>query len=198
MKTSKLIKRFRPELVRRYGREEATSLIDRGQLEYNRLLMEYAHLPDGVMWHAKRAIIPMVSIYRQLHIEHPKEALEIAEIVMKRRAESAGRRLDLLLHIPGAKKLTMKVLPWFVNRLYGQYKGFRLKFLERSEQAMSADITRCPYQVLTARMRCPELCAVFCHSDDYAYGNLSGIRFIRSGTLGTGADKCDFRVERVQ
>lgn len=40
---------------------------------------------------------------------------------------------------------------------------------------------------------CPELCTVFCQSDITAFsGYEPKIRFERAGTLGEGADCCDF------
>ena len=196
MKTSRVISRFRGELTRRYGREEAVTMIDGAQLEYNRALMEYCHLPDGVFWHGKKTIFPMACIYHQLHLNHPKEALEVTETVMRRRSESIGRFLNVLMAIPGMKSLAMKLLPRFINRYFGPNNGFEVR-LAREPDAFYADFTKCPYQVLTARMRCPELCAVFCRSDEYAYGALRGLRFTRTQTLGTGGEKCDFCIRRA-
>ena len=54
------------------------------------------------------------------------------------------------------------------------------------------DITQCPYNRYFAELGCPELTKIFCGNDDRVYGDLPGLEFIRTGTLGRGADKCDF------
>jgi len=48
---------------------------------------------------------------------------------------------------------------------------------------------------LTKKYGCPELCTVFCENDDISFrGLMPKIRFERKGTLGQGADKCDFHL----
>ena len=39
-----------------------------------------------------------------------------------------------------------------------------------------------------------ELTKIFCENDERIYGRLKGVKFIRTGTIGTGAEKCDFCV----
>ncbi len=56
------------------------------------------------------------------------------------------------------------------------------------------DIVGCPYQRVTAELGVPEICNLFCTNDDIIYGDLPGIRFSRSGTLGRGDAVCDFDV----
>lgn len=58
------------------------------------------------------------------------------------------------------------------------------------------DITTCPYCRYAKSLGCPELMSVFCDSDFATYGNLPGIKFKRSQTLGTGGSYCDFRFIR--
>ena len=43
---------------------------------------------------------------------------------------------------------------------------------------------------------CPELTKIFCANDDRFYGNLPGLEFRRTGTLGTGASRCDFNIKK--
>ena len=54
------------------------------------------------------------------------------------------------------------------------------------------DVTECPYRRFFTELGCPEITKNFCGNDDRMYGNLPGLEFIRTGTLGRGADKCDF------
>ena len=55
------------------------------------------------------------------------------------------------------------------------------------------DMTHCIYKDVCDAEGCPELCSVFCENDDIAFsGLMPKIRFERSGTLGKGANCCDF------
>lgn len=57
------------------------------------------------------------------------------------------------------------------------------------------DIARCLYRNMCEKYCCPELCTVFCQSDITAFsGYEPKIRFERAGTLGEGADCCDFHL----
>ena len=47
------------------------------------------------------------------------------------------------------------------------------------------------------KLYAPELAPLFCESDFATYGNLPGIAFQRTETLGTGGCKCDFRFLRT-
>ena len=58
------------------------------------------------------------------------------------------------------------------------------------------DILKCPYCKYCLELGCPELTPLFCENDDYVYGNVSGLRFTRTQTLGKGGDRCDFLMER--
>lgn len=53
------------------------------------------------------------------------------------------------------------------------------------------------YNKYFTELGCTELTKIFCANDNRCYGNLPGIEFRRSGTLGTGADRCDFYLGKV-
>ena len=44
---------------------------------------------------------------------------------------------------------------------------------------------------------CPEITKIFCENDERIYGNLPGLKFERKGTLGKGAEKCDFCIRKI-
>ncbi len=56
------------------------------------------------------------------------------------------------------------------------------------------DVVSCPYHRYFTELGCPELTRISCKSDDLVYGNLPGIKFERTGTLGRGNDRCDFYI----
>ena len=60
------------------------------------------------------------------------------------------------------------------------------------------DIVSCPYWRYMTDLGCPELTKIFCDNDERVYGNLPGLKFERTGTLGKGAKRCDFYLRKVQ
>ena len=54
-----------------------------------------------------------------------------------------------------------------------------------------------PTFAIYSELGAPELCQFFCRNDEVCYGDLDGIRFVRTGTLAKGADCCDFLIERA-
>jgi hypothetical protein len=59
------------------------------------------------------------------------------------------------------------------------------------------DITQCPYNKYLTELGCPELNVLFCENDVHSYGNLPGLKFTRTKTIGAGDDLCDFKMEIV-
>ncbi|MBP3819472.1 MAG: L-2-amino-thiazoline-4-carboxylic acid hydrolase [Butyrivibrio sp.] len=39
---------------------------------------------------------------------------------------------------------------------------------------------------------------LFCENDVYSYGNLPGLKFSRTKTIGAGDDLCDFKMELMK
>ena len=60
------------------------------------------------------------------------------------------------------------------------------------------DITQCSYNHYLTELGCPELTRLFCDNDIYSYGNLPGLKFTQTKTLGTGSDCCDFKMELIR
>lgn len=94
------------------------------------------------------------------------------------------------------KRIFLKLFSLGVKKSFGEPSGFRHEILVKNGKAFAFNIMECPYQKYCAAEGCPELVHVFCKNDEYAYGNLPGIRFDRTKTLGTGGDACDFKFRR--
>ena len=80
---------------------------------------------------------------------------------------------------------------------FGERQGYVNEMHECTSSRIAYDVLACPYQRTFAQMGAPELCQLFCRNDEVCYGDLDGIRFVRTGTLAKGARCCDFLIERV-
>lgn len=76
-------------------------------------------------------------------------------------------------------------------------EGFTVKWRRYDYKEIHFDIVRCIYKEMCEKYCCPELCTVFCQSDVTAFaGYKPKIRFERLGTIGEGANCCDFHFIR--
>ena len=104
--------------------------------------------------------------------------------------------LSVLLRIPGMKSLFMRLLPKMALSMFGRECGFDYTGYHADKTRLAMDMTRCPYCKYAKLLGVEALMPTFCESDFATYGNLPGVRFSRTATLGTAGDKCDFRFER--
>jgi hypothetical protein len=91
----------------------------------------------------------------------------------------------------------MFLMPVIAKKNFGKESGFDQIMHSQSRKSVRFDITECPYCRYCNELGCPELTHIFCESDVAAYGNMPGIRFLRTQTLGTDGNLCDFNFERV-
>jgi len=65
--------------------------------------------------------------------------------------------------------------------------------VEDSDRSIAYDIRECFYLNLLTAYGAPELTAHFCRGDDMQFGNIPGVAWERTKTLGRGDDRCNFR-----
>lgn len=89
------------------------------------------------------------------------------------------------------KSLFVKAWDPMTRKMFGSKSGFQNVFYPKKKGEFRMDIVACPYVKYFTALGCPELTKIFCANDDRCYGNLPGLEFGRTGTLGTGASRCD-------
>ena len=76
--------------------------------------------------------------------------------------------------------------------------GFWNVFYPKEKGCFRMDIIECPYNKYLTEQGCPELNILFCENDVHSYGNLPGLKFTRTKTIGAGDELCDFKMELVK
>ena len=110
----------------------------------------------------------------------------------RRAAESKRERMRNLAGFPFAYRLYRMTVKRYMKKFFPE-EGWRTEWVQRNGQEIHFNLHRCIYWDLTNAHGCPELCRVYCENDDIVFsGLLPKIRFERSGTLGGGAQYCDF------
>ena len=146
------------------------------------ILTRYSALPKGVHTHTDNFIFPSAAVYLTL-----KEAV----------GEEKGKKLARLMKIPGMSSLFIKVWDPMTKKMFGPDNGFKNVFYTKKKGEFRMDIIACPYYRYFGELGCPELTKIYCDNDERTYGNLPGLKFERTGTLGKGADRCDFCIRKV-
>ena len=162
------------------------------------ILVRYAALPKGVHMHTDKRIFPSAAIYLTVKgIFGQRVAYTIIENAAAQGCEGIAKKLATLMRIPGMRGLFISMWNPLTRRVFGKNNGFQNVFYPKEKGAYRMDIIACPYCRYFTELGCPELTKIFCENDERMYGNLPGLSFERKGTLGKGADHCDFCIRRV-
>lgn len=102
------------------------------------------------------------------------------------------------MRLPGMAGLFVRMWDPLTKRLFGKSRGFQNRFYPKRKDEYGMDVLACPYFRYFTELGCPELTGIFCDNDERTFGSLPGLAFERTGTLGKGADRCDFCIRRVR
>ncbi len=183
------------------GAIPAALLAARIQARYEEL---YTHRPrfsqPALRQHLESSILPGLAVYQTLREETDNQAAVMAEIdrVLSAWIERSGQpeQMRLLGRLPDPFAFLR-----FANRLVLKTnyppEGWNIEWVEDSDRCVAFDIHECFYLKVLTGYGAPELTAHFCRGDDLLYGNLPGIAWGRTRTLGRGDDRCNFRFSRA-
>ena len=163
------------------------------------LLARYSALPKGVHIHTDSRILPSAAIYLTVkEVVGPEKAYQIIEEAAVRGCAEIAKKLQKLMELPGMPSLFVKIWDPMTKKMFGPGNGFQNVFYPKKKGEYRMDITACPYCRIFAELGCPELTKIFCENDERIYGRLPGLSFERTGTLGKGAERCDFCLRKIE
>lgn len=200
MKTSEQImkgKRFiKNEMDRQFPNSDA--LWRKAEARLGTIREKYPEIPKGVRVHTDSYIFPSAAINLTLKEAVGREsAYAVVENAAIKHSTDVGRKIASLLKLPGMKILFIKIWNPLTKKMFGPHNGFKNVFYPKKKGEYRMDIVACPYSKYFTELGCPELTRIFCANDNRCYGNLPGIEFKRSGTIGTGANRCDFYLRKL-
>lgn len=193
MKSKKSFKQKMDEVL---PKEDSDRAWKDAEKRLTKICEEYPNLPKGVRAHTDTYIFPAAAIYLAIKEVAPDKAFEIMRDVMKARTEKIGMMLGAMVRLPGFKRIFLKMWDTMSHKMFGPTAGFKNVFYPKEKNAFQMDIIECPYHKYLTELGCPEINILFCDNDVYTYGNLPGLKFIRTKTIGAGNELCDFRMER--
>lgn len=189
---------IKAELDNRMPKTQSDDLWRRATDKLASLLDQYASLPKGVRLHTDSKILPAAAIYLTLKESTGQTAAyRIIEEATFKTADNAGKMLAVLVRIPGMRSLFIRIWDPMTRKIFGENNGFQNVFYSNQKGEYRMDIVSCPYFRYFSELGCPELTKISCGSDDRVYGNLPGLKFERTTTLGRGGERCDFCIRKI-
>ena len=193
-------KAFKELLIHEIGASEAETIWSDAKMRLADIESRYPDIPEGQKAHTD-FIFPSAAMY--LAIKEAKDAelgYKIISTISWNKSRKMGRMLTHMSKIPGFKNWFVKMWDPISHKSFGESAGFENIFYPNEKGEFRMDIIKCPYNRYFAELGCPELTKIFCINDECSYGDIPGLEFIKTQTLGKGGDKCDFyiRVKRAQ
>ncbi len=189
---------LRAEVEKHLPKDEAEALWLQAAERLSAILTRYANLPRAMRFHTESRIFPSAAVYLTAKERlGEKTAFSIVENAAIALTDQLGKKLARLMRLPGMRSLFVRIWDPLVRKVFGPGNGFRNVFYPRKKGEYRMDVLACPYCRYFTELGCPELTRIYCENDERTYGNLPGIVFERTGTLGKGADQCDFHIRKV-
>jgi len=177
------------------GSETAEQVWQKAIGKLNRIHQKYPDIPKGQEFHASM-IFPSAAFYLALKETAPEQAMQWTEEGAKINALRQSGVFRTMVKLPFGKSFFLKCMAGVGQKMFGESAGFENHLIQSTKDICQFDILKCPYVKYCTELGCPELAHIFCNNDIYAYGSLDGIQFLRTQTLGTGGEKCDFLLKR--
>ena len=179
------------------GSETTEQIWQKAIRKLNRMHQKYPDIPKGQESHVS-TIFPTVALYLALKETAPEQAMQWMEEGAKINVLRQSGIFKAMVKFPFGKSFLLKGFANMGQKMFGESAGFENHLIQSTKDICQFDILKCPYVKYCAELGCPELAHIFCNNDIYAYGSLDGIQFLRTQTLGTGGEKCDFLLKRIR
>ena len=186
------------ELDKRLPKAQADALWHQATEKLASIMESYADLPKGMRPHTDMRVFPSAAIYLTAKERlGQKAAYGIVEDAAVEQTARYAKKLAGLMRLPGMRGLFIRIWDPLTRKVFGPDNGFKNGFYPKEKGRYRMDVLACPYFRYFTELGCPELTKIFCENDERMYGNLPGVVFERTGTLGKGADRCDFCIRKA-
>ena len=180
------------------SRQELRKIKAEANRRFHRLTEENKGIPKALQQHTQTNIFPAIAVYKTL-TEHGMESKDACDVIRRffiRLCGAMFKPVSWYLHIGGLYHRYPAGMVKHSLRDFSPEAGFAYRMPEKGNTAVARfDIVSCPYHAMCEKYDCLELNPAFCDSDDAKYGHLhKNLKWARTGTIGKGAPRCDFRI----
>ena len=197
-KAWKVLKRkklFKTEIAKRFAPSESEKIWADAENRLFELYASHTDLPKGISAHTDSFIFPAAAIYLAMKEADSEIAYDIMKTKMAEKSDKMGQMIAKCCRFPGFKKFFLGMWDSVSHKMFGESAGFKNVFYPKEKDCFRMDITQCPYHTYLTEAGCPELNILFCENDIHSYGNLPGLKFTRTKTIGASDELCDFKME---
>lgn len=189
---------IKAEIEQILSKEQSDALWRKATAQLDQLLQRYADLPAGVRAHTDNYIFPAAAIYLTAKgYMTEQQAYAVIEQAAIANTARFGKMLAKMMKLPFMRDLFIRMWDPIAKKRFGKDSGFQNRFYPKKKGEYRMDILACPYCRYFTELGCFELTKIFCENDERGYGNLPGLVFERTGTLGKGAGCCDFCIRKA-
>ena len=183
---------------KQFSKKECKEIRAEAERRYEELDRENRDRPKALKRHTDMCMFPSIAVYESL-VKHGMEretAIDLISAVFYGFSKTAFRFVSLRLHLFGGYHRYPAAFVRNSMKSFSPASGFVYRMPEQTDPAAARfDIVQCPYHDMCCKYNCPELNRVFCDSDEAKYSHLHPkLAWKRNGTLGSGADCCDFLI----
>ncbi len=140
-----------------------------------------------------KTILPRIALYKVLQEEFAEQEKAYAAVEKYMNTvvgPKLARQYSRLEFIPGCFNIFFRGI---MAGVVSKSDNWVTEIVKNDKSSLEYNITGCLWYDACVENGCPELCKIFCDIDFIIYGSMKKVKFVRSGTLGTGSECCDFR-----
>jgi hypothetical protein len=178
-------------LTNEFGQSLGCKIYDLQQRKLQTILQLTTGKSNNQMRTLTKTILPRISLYKVLQ-EELGEQKKAYDTVEKYMLTIVGPKLkkqySMFEFIPGYFYMFRTIMSGTVNKS----DNWVTEVIKNDSTSIEYNISKCLWYDTCIENDCPELCKIFCDADYVIYGSMKKVKFIRTGTLGTGNKCCDF------
>ena len=185
---------IQPFLIEEFGAERGNALFVKQEQTLRALIARQKDKSKTQMKTIAGTILPSVALYQTLLQDCGSQEEALARMARYQLDRAAREKHDFtakLERVPGFFALYSAVFRRIVRGT-----GLWQSTQSHDRDHFDVTITKCLWHDTCAACGCPELCRLFCESDNVTYGGLRKMGFSRNTTIGCGGACCDFHFYR--
>lgn len=183
-------------LTDKFGESHGKDIYKKTQNRLKRLLANTQGKSKTQTKTLRNTILPRVALYQVLQDEMSKdEAYRVVKEYLTTVVCAKMKKQYLQIEkLPLFPKIFQRL---FISTVL-KSDLWKAECVKDDKTGFQVNIHHCLWQDACVENGCPELTRAFCECDDINYGSLHKIRFSRTGSIGMGAEQCDFHFDRVK
>ena len=187
------------DCVREFGEEDGRKIYQEADDVFSNLEAESDYKGnEAIREHIQMKLLPPLAYYKALlSVGYSRtKALDYVRAEEKKAAEAKKESMSKMARLPFAYSIYRMGVRKFMAKNFPE-EGWKTEWVRCDGKEIHFNLHSCIYHDLCSKYGCPELCTIYCENDEIAFsGLLPKIRFERSGTLGNGAECCDFHFRK--